>query len=361
MKPTQQLHNLGQSLWLDNITRGLLTSGTLRRYRDEFCITGLTSNPSIFDHAIMNSSFYDDAIDQKRKEGKSGEDLFFELALEDLRQATDLFRPIYDATGGLDGWASLEVSPLLAYDAASSVKEAVQLHDRAQRPNLFIKIPGTSEGTVAIEEATFAGVPVNVTLLFSREHYIASAEAYLRGVERRIAAGLDPKVRSVASVFISRWDKAVMGKVPKELQDLLGIAIAQRTYKAYRELLASERWQKLASAGAWPQRLLWASTGTKDPNASDVLYIEALAAPDTINTIPDKTLLAFADHGRPGNAMPFDGGDAEDVIAKFNAAGIDDEQLAAELLRNGTESFVKSWHDLIDCVASKSVTLKAAG
>ena len=360
MKPTQQLHNLGQSLWLDNITRGLLTSGTLRRYRDEFCITGLTSNPSIFDHAIMNSNSYDDAIGQKRKEGKSGEELFFALALEDLRHATDLFRPIYDATDGLDGWASLEVSPLLAYDAASSVKEAVQLHSRAQRPNLFIKIPGTSEGTVAIEEATFAGVPVNVTLLFSREHYIASAEAYLRGVERRIAAGLDPKVRSVASVFISRWDKAVMGKVPKELQDRLGIAIAGRTYKAYRELLASERWQKLATAGAWPQRLLWASTGTKDPNASDVLYVEALAAPDTINTIPDKTLLAFADHGKLSGVLPVDGGDAERVIARFAEVGIDDHQIAAELQREGAESFVKAWKDLIDRIDSKSATLKAA-
>jgi transaldolase len=360
MKPTQQLHNLGQSLWLDNITRGLLANGTLARYIKEFSITGLTSNPTIFDHAIMNSNFYDDAIDQKRKEGKSGEELFFELALEDLRQATDLFRPIYDATGGLDGWASLEVSPLLAYDAASSVKEAVQLCAWAQRPNLFIKIPGTSEGTVAIEEATFAGVPVNVTLLFSREHYTASAEAYLRGVERRIAAGLDPKVRSVASVFISRWDKAVMGKVPEELQDRLGIAIAQRTYKAYRELLASERWQKLASAGAWPQRLLWASTGTKDPNASDVLYIEALAAPDTINTIPDKTLLAFAEHGTPSGVLPVDGGDAEKVIARFAEAGIDDAQLAVELQREGAESFVKAWKDLIDRIDSKSATLKAA-
>lgn len=360
MKPTQELRELGQSLWLDNITRGLLTNGTLRRYRDEFGITGLTSNPSIFDKAIKTSNFYDEAIRQKRKEGKSGEELFFELALEDLRQATDLFRPIYDATGGLDGWASLEVSPLLAYDAASSVKEAVQLHARAQRPNLFIKIPGTSEGTVAIEEATFAHVPVNVTLLFSREHYIASAEAYLRGVERRIAAGLDPKVHSVASVFISRWDKAVMGKVPKELQDRLGIAIAKRTYKAYRALLASERWQKLADAGAEPQRLLWASTGTKDPDASDVLYIEALAAPDTINTIPDKTLLAFADHGRVGSVLPIDGGDAEEVIAKFVACGIDDQQLATDLQREGAESFVKAWKDLIDRIDSKSATLKAA-
>lgn len=360
MKATEQLHDLGQSLWLDNITRGILKDGTLRRYIDEFSITGLTSNPSIFDHAIMNSHFYDEAISQKRSEGKSGEGLFVELALEDLREAADLFRPIYDETNGVDGWVSLEVSPLLAYDAASSVSEAVQLHARAQRPNFFIKIPGTSEGVTAIEEATFAGVPINVTLLFSREHYLASAEAYFRGIERRIAAGLDPKVRSVASVFISRWDKAVMGKAPKELQDRLGIAIAKRTYKAYCDLLASPRSRKLARAGALPQRLLWASTGTKDPAASDVLYIEALAAPDTINTIPDKTLLAFADHGVPGELLPSDGDDAEKVIAGFVEAGIDDGQLAAELQREGAEAFVKSWKDLIDRIDMKAATLKAA-
>jgi transaldolase len=361
MKPTQQLHDLGQSLWLDNITRGLLVSGTLRRYVNELSITGLTSNPSIFDHAIKNSNFYDDAIRQKRKEGKSGEALFFELALEDLRQAADLFRPTYDATGGVDGWVSLEVSPLLAYDAAGSVKEAVRLHAEAQRPNLFIKIPGTGEGVVAIEEATFAGVPVNVTLLFSRGQYVAAAEAYLRGIERRVAAGKDPRVRSVASVFISRWDKAVMGKVPKELQDRLGIAIAKRTYKAYRELLASARWQQAADAGSHPQRLLWASTGTKNPDASDVLYVEALAAPDTINTIPDKTLLAFADHGALAELLPDDGGDAERVIAKFAEAGIDTDRLAADLQREGAESFVKAWLDLLDCIGSKGATLKAAG
>lgn len=360
MKATQQLHDLGQSLWLDNITRGILKDGTLRRYIDEFSITGLTSNPSIFDHAIMNSHFYDDAINQKRKEGKSGEVLFLELALEDLTQAADLFRPIHDATGGVDGWVSLEVSPLLAYDAASSVSEAVQLHARAQRPNLFIKIPGTSEGVSAIEEATFAGVPINVTLLFSREHYLASAEAYFRGIERRIAAGLDPKVRSVASVFISRWDKAIMGRVPMGLQDRLGIAIAKRTYKAYRDVLESARWRKLANEGALPQRLLWASTGTKDPKASDVLYLEALAAPDTINTIPDKTLRAFADHGALGELLPFDGGDAEKVIASFAKAGIDDAQLAGELQRAGAEAFVKSWKDLIDRIDTKSAALRAA-
>ena len=361
MKPTQQLHDLGQSLWLDNITRTLLAGGTLRRYIDDLSVTGLTSNPSIFDLAIKDSSAYDDAIRQKTREGKSGEVLFFELAIEDLRQAADLFRPVHDTTGGIDGWVSLEVSPLLAYDAGSTVKEAVQLHARALRPNLFIKIPATKEGTTAIEEAIFAGVPINVTLLFSRNHYTASAEAYLRGIERRIAAGLDPKVRSVASMFISRWDKAVMGKVPKDLQDRLGIAIAKRTYKAYRDFLASPRWKEAASAGAQPQRLLWASTGTKDPDASDVLYIKALAAPDTINTIPEKTLLAFADHGALGNLLPVDGGDAEKVISAFAKAGIDDGKLAADLQREGADSFVKSWKDLLDRIGSKSAALKTSG
>lgn len=332
-------------------------SGTLHRYIDEFSITGLTSNPSIFDEAIKNSNFYDDAIRRKQKEGKSGEVLFFELAMEDLRQAADLFRPVHDQTGGVDGWVSLEVSPLLAYDAAGSVKAAVQLHTRAQRPNLFIKIPGTEEGITAIEESTFAGIPINVTLLFSREHYIAAAEAYLRGIERRIAAGIDPKVRSVASLFISRWDKAVMGKVPKELQDRLGIAIAMRTYKAYCDLLASPRWKKIADAGGQPQRLLWASTGTKDPLASDILYVKTLAGPDTITTIPEKTLLAFADHGALGNVLPVDGGDAEKMIAKFAKAGIHDDQLAATLQSDGAEAFVKSWKDLLECIGSKSAVL----
>ncbi len=360
MKPTQQLHDLGQSLWLDNITRGLLTSGTLRHYIGDLSVTGLTSNPSIFDLAIKNSTFYDDAIRQKTNEGKSGERLFFELAIEDLAQAADLFRPIHDATAGMDGWVSLEVSPLLAHDATNTIKAAAQLRAQAHRRNLFIKIPGTSEGLAAIEESIFAGVPVNVTLLFSSAQYIAAAEAYLRGIERRIAAGLDPKVRSVASMFISRWDKAVVGKAPKELQDRLGIAIARRTYKAYRDLLVSPRWEKALSAGAQPQRLLWASTGTKDPAASDVLYVKALAAPDTINTIPEKTLLAFADHGEVGGVLPVDGGDAESVIAAFVKAGIDDEKLAADLQREGADSFVKSWKDLLDCIETKSAALAGA-
>ena len=361
VKPTRQLHDLGQSLWLDNISRGLLTNGTLRRYIEELSVTGLTSNPSIFDNAIENTNFYNDAIRQKMKEGKSGEELFFELALEDLRQAADLFRPIYDRTNGTDGWVSMEVSPLFAHDTAQTTAQAKQLYARAGRPNLFIKIPGTREGLPAIEETVFAGVPVNVTLLFSCEQYLAAAEAYMRGVERRIRASLNPDVRSVASLFISRWDKATMGKVRKNLQDHLGIAVAKRTYKAYRQLLDSERWQRLANAGAHPQRLLWASTSTKDPSAADVLYIKALAAPFTINTMPDATLLAFADHGKLGKPLPVDGGNAEKMIAQFSKAGIDYEQLAAHLQREGTESFVTSWSELLSSIASKNVKLKVAG
>jgi transaldolase len=363
MNATQQLHDLGQSLWLDNITRGLLT-GTLARYISELSVTGLTSNPTIFDHAIKNGNFYDDAIRKKALAGKSGEALFFELALEDLIQAADLFRPIHDATGGVDGWVSLEVSPLLADDTIGTIKAAAQLHARAQRPNLFIKIPGTRAGIPAVEEAIFAGVPINVTLLFSREHYIAAAEAYMRGIERRIAAGRDPRVASVASIFVSRWDVAVKDKVPDALHNRLGIAIAMRTYKAYRDLLASKRWQKLASSGAQPQRLLWASTGTKDPAASDTLYVEALAAPDTVNTIPEKTLLAFAEHGKIRNVLPVDEGSAETVeavIAEFTREGVNDEALAAGLQREGTESFAKSWNDLMHCIASKSEVLTKAG
>jgi transaldolase len=360
MKPTQQLHDLGQSLWLDNITRGLLTSGTLQRYISEFSVTGLTSNPTIFDHAIKNADIYDDAIRKKALAGKSGEALFFELALEDLIQAADFFRPIHDATGGIGGWVSLEVSPLLADNAAATIKAAAQLHARAQRPNLFIKIPGTPEGIPAIEESIFAGVPVNVTLLFSREHYIAAAEAYMRGIERRITAGLDPKVGSVASIFVSRWDVAVKDKVSVEFRNRLGIAIAMRTYKAYRDLLASRRWQDLVGAGARSQRLLWASTGTKDPDASDTLYVEALAAPDTINTMPEKTLLAFADHGNVKDAMRVDGGDAEEVLAEFTRGGVNNEALAAELQREGTAAFAKSWRDLMQCIAAESDTLTKA-
>ncbi len=358
MKATQRLHELGQSLWLDNITRVMLMDGTLRRYIAEFSVTGLTSNPTIFDHAIRNGGSYDSAIRQKTAQGKSGEGLFFDLALEDLTQAADLFRPVHDRTGGVDGWVSLEVSPLLANDTASTIEAAAQLHARADRANLFIKIPGTPEGIPAIEASILAGVPINVTLLFSAEQYLAAAEAYMRGIERRLAAGLDPRVDSVASLFVSRWDVAVKGVVPQKLRNRLGIAVAKRTYKAYRGLLASPRWRRLAAAGARTQRLLWASTGTKDPVASDTLYIETLAAPDTINTIPDRTLLAFAEHGQLRDVMPVDSGDAEDTLAAFRRIGVDDAALATQLQREGTASFDKSWQDLLDCIASKNAMLE---
>ena len=361
MKATQLLHDAGQSLWLDNITRALLASGGLRRYLDELSITGLTSNPTIFDHAIKNSHDYDAAIREKTAAGKAGEGLFFELALEDLTRAADLFRPIHQATNGVDGWVSLEVSPKLAYDTASTVAAAKELSARAARPNLFIKIPGNREGVPAIEEAIFAGVPVNVTLLFSREHYVAAAQAYVRGIERRVAAGLNPHVGSVASVFISRWDAAVAGKVPAALQAQLGIAMAKRTYKAYRDLLASDRWLRLLNVGARSQRLLWASTGTKDPKASDVLYVKSLAAPHSVNTMPEKTLLALADHGEIGAMLPHDGGDAEEVLDRFTQAGVDLDALAADLQREGAAAFVQSWDDLLACLREKSATLKRAG
>ena len=360
MKATQMLHDLGQSLWLDNITRDLLQSGTLKRYIDELSVTGLTSNPTIFDHAIKSSTAYDAAIRNKVKEGKSGEELFFELALEDLTQAADLFRPIWDRTDGVDGWVSLEVSPLLAYDTASTLAAAKSLHARAGRPNLLIKIPGTKEGLPAIEEAIFAGVPINVTLLFSPEHYVAAAEAFVRAVERRVAAGLKPDVGSVASVFISRWDAAVAPRVPDALRNRLGIAIAKRTYKAARALLGSPRWQRVYNAGARPQRPLWASTGTKDAQASDVLYIKALAAPFTVNTMPEGTLKALADHGHIGEILPADGGDSEDVLAEFAKVGIDVNALAAQLQDEGAKSFVKSWHELLEVIASKSAALGKA-
>ncbi len=360
MKATQVLHDLGQSLWLDNITRDLLTSGTLQRYIDELSVTGLTSNPTIFDHAIKNSPAYDAAIRQKLQEGRAGEALFFELALEDLTRAADLFRPIHDRTAGVDGWVSLEVSPLLAYDTHHTLAAAQELHGRAGRPNLFIKIPGTNEGLPAIEEAIFAGVPINVTLLFSREQYLAAADAYLRGIERRIASGLSPVVSSVASVFVSRWDVAVADKVPEALRNRLGIAIAKRIYKAYRVLLESPRWQRAFNFGARPQRLLWASTGTKDPKASDLLYITALAAPFTVNTMPESTLRALADHGALGDVLPADGGDCEEVLAQFTRVGIDLAALAAQLQQEGAAAFVKSWNDLMAVIASKSAALAKA-
>ncbi|MCJ7709624.1 MAG: transaldolase [Chloroflexi bacterium] len=361
MKATRQLHELGQSLWLDNITRGILNDGTLLAYLDEMSVTGLTSNPTIFEHALEKGDFYDEAIRQKAGEGKSGEALFLELAVEDLVRAADVFSAVHDRTGGVDGWVSLEVSPLLANDTVATIRAAAELHGRAERPNLFIKIPGTPAGLPAIEESIFAGVPVNVTLLFSPAHYIAAAEAYMRGIERRIAAGLDPKVDSVASLFVSRWDVAVHDTVPPELRNRLGIAISQRTYREYRRLLASPRWLSLVAAGARPQRLLWASTGTKDPDASDTLYVEALAAPDTVDTMPEKTLKAFADHGHVGHVLAVDGDDADAVLADFTRVGVDDAVLAARLQREGTASFAESWKGLLERLAAKRAALKHEG
>jgi transaldolase len=351
---------MGQSIWLDNITRDLLTTGTLKRYIEELSVTGLTSNPTIFDNAIKKSTSYDTAIREKTAAGKSGEDLFFELAIEDLSKASELFVPIHKRTAGVDGWVSLEVSPLLAYDAASTIKAAKTLHARAGRPNLFIKIPGTKEGLPAIEEAIFSGVPINVTLLFNRAHYLAAADAYMRGLERRVAAGLSPDVRSVASVFISRWDKAVLGKTPESLRAQLGIAVAKNIYEGYRQVLESERWQKLEGNGARPQRLLWASTGTKDPKASDILYIQNLIAPNTINTMPEDTLKAFGDHGQIAPDLPIESTDDDKVMAEFREAGIDLDQLAATLQKEAAEAFVESWNELLGVVANKVTALKKA-
>ena len=360
MKPTQELHELGQSLWIDNITRDMLDDGTIERYIDELSVTGLTSNPTIFDNAISAGSDYDEQIVQLREQGLEAEQLFFELALTDLRRAAKLFEPINERTDGVDGWVSLEVSPQLADDAQRTIEQVADLHSRADC-NIFIKIPGTEAGRTAIEESIFAGTPINVTLLFSTDQYQGAADAYMRGLERRIEAGLSPEVPSVASLFISRWDKAVMDDAPDELRAKLGIAVAKRTYRAYRELLDSERFQRLANEGARPQRLLWASTGTKDPEASDVLYVESLAAPFTINTMPDKTLLAFAEHGKVGEPLPVDGGDAEEVLARFNDAGIDTDALAARLQKEGAETFDASWKELLETIASKGEQLVASG
>jgi transaldolase len=357
MTITQQLHDLGQSLWLDNITRGILDNGTLRRYIDELSVTGLTSNPTIFDEAIGGSSLYDAGIRQKARAGLEGEALFVELALEDLCRAADMFKPVHERTRGTDGWVSMEVSPLLADDTKSTLAAARSIHQKANRPNLYVKIPGTPAGVPAIEEAIFAAVPVNVTLLFSREQYLAVAEAYMRGLERRIAAKLDPRVSSVASLFVSRWDRAAGEKAPPDLRNRLGLAIAGRTYRAHCELLKTKRWRDLEAAGAMKQRMLWASTGTKDPKVSPTLYVEALAAPDTIDTMPEKTLLAFASQGKVGSAMPADGGDSEKVLARFADAGIDIDALAHKLQLEGAQSFVKSWNELLQSIADKSATL----
>jgi transaldolase len=355
MRATQEFQQLGQSIWLDNITRELLESGTLARYIHDFSVTGLTSNPTIFEHAIGGGDRYDASIRRLTKAGISEEELCFDLILEDLRDAADLFAPVFAISAGLEGWVSLEVSPLLADNVVHTIQAAKRLHNRAQRENLFIKIPGTPNGIRAIEEVIFSGVPVNVTLLFSPEQVMAAAEAYLRGLERRVVAGLSPKVASVLSLFVSRWDVAVQEKVTPSMQNRLGIAMAGRTFASHCALLASPRWLRLAVAGAQPQRLLWASTGTKDPAAPDTLYVQALAAPNTINTVPEKTLLAFADHGKVGKALPADGGYSQAVIDEFRREGINDDALAATLQRQGVDAFTNSWHALLNCVRAKSL------
>jgi transaldolase len=358
VKATQKLHDIGQSLWIDDITRDMLDSGRLRKYIDELSVTGLTSNPSIFEKAVAKSTWYDGAIAKLVKAGLAGESLFLELALEDLRRAADLFLPVHQRTGTVDGWVSLEVSPLLAYDTKATIAEAKRLFDRAGKPNLFIKIPGTKEGLPAIEESIFSGVSVNVTLLFSASDYLAAAEAYMKGLERRVAAGLSPDVRSVASVFVSRWDRAVVDKVSDRLRDKLGIAVAKEAYRAYRELIAGDRWQRLENVGARPQRLLFASTSTKDPRSPDTMYITALAAPNTVNTMPDETLHAFADHGSVGSLVPADGGDSGKVLGEFASAGIDVDAVGRQLQVDGAKAFVKSWQDLLQSIDGKSKALR---
>jgi transaldolase len=352
------LRALGQSLWLDNITRAMLDDGSLARHVDDWGLTGLTSNPTIFDEALSSGDAYDDGIRDNAAAGLRGEALFLELALEDLRRAADLFRPAHDATDGVDGWVSMELSPLLADDTAGSIEAAQRVHRQGGRENLFVKIPGTPAGVPAIEESIFAGVPINVTLLFSAEQYMAAAEAYMRGIERRLQAGRSPRVASVASLFVSRWDKAVADKVPADLRNRLGIAVAQKTWRAYRDLLASERWRRLEAQGARPQRLLWASTGTKDPAASDTLYASALAAPDTIDTLPDKTLAAFADHGKVDSVL--DGDDGSAMLRRFADAGVDVDALGRQLQRDGADAFTKSWHHLLEGIEAKAASLQAA-
>jgi transaldolase len=360
MNAAEQLHEAGQSLWLDNITRALLTSGQLARYIEQDAITGLTSNPSIFDKAITGSDDYDEQERELAASGMATEAQFFELALDDLRNAAALFKPVWDATGGRDGWVSLEVSPRLAADTAGSIAQAKALHGQAATPNLFIKIPGTAEGVPAIEELTFAGIPINVTLLFSDAQYRAAADAYQQGLQRRSAAGLELNVASVASIFVSRWDVASVEQLPAELKDTLGIAVAKQAYRSYRQIVGSEGWRALEAQGARPQRLLFASTGTKDPAKPDTYYLEALAAPDTINTIPPATLEAFVDHGEVGEMLPVDGGDADATIARIEAAGIDVAELAGSLQTDGAASFVASWEDLMASIQSKAAAVTAA-
>jgi len=353
MKKTKSLALAGQSVWIDDITRPMLTEGTLARYISEYGVTGLTSNPTIYSKAVAQGHHYDDIILAGARPGRTDEEIFYDLALRDLGEAADLFRDIYLRTDGVDGFVSLEVSPLLSDDAKASVYWATELHRRAARPNLFIKIPGTTAGLVAIEESIFAGIPVNVTLLFSAEQYRSAAEAYLRGIERRIDAGLSTDVPSVASLFVSRWDVAANPGLPPELKNRLGIAVSRKAYALSLELHSSARWRRAMNFGMRPQRLLFGSTSTKDPSASDTLYVSSLVAPYTVDTIPEKTLLAFADHGELGRQCDRDTGEADTILTRVRASGVDVNALAARLQREGTESFDKSWRELLASIQSR--------
>lgn len=350
---TFNLHRQGVSLWLDNITRKMLDNGVLQQYITEFSVTGLTSNPSIFEAAIAKTGDYDEAIRKGSNDGLSDEEVFFNLAIEDIQRAADLFLPAYKATNGLDGYVSIEVSPLLAFDAENTIKAAKAIHDKVNRPNVFIKIPGTRQGLRAIERSIAEGIPINVTLLFSAEQYEAAANAYLKGVESRIEKGLNPDIRSVASVFISRWDKAVADKTPDGLKNKLGLAVSHKIYYSYLIFLGSQRIHKAMNSGVMPQRLLWASTGTKDPNASDILYVKNLVVPYTVNTIPENTLHAFADHGDSSQLMPGNIIEAEEIISQFKDLSVDYFQLAEQLQSEGAEAFRKSWYNLLESIALK--------
>jgi transaldolase len=354
---TQKLCGQGVSLWLDNLTREMLDNGVLTNYITDLSVTGLTSNPSIFEAAIAKTDYYDKAISKISYSGLSDEDVFFSLAIKDIHRAADLFLPVYQKTNGLDGFVSIEVSPLLAYDTENTIKAAKEIHRKVNRPNAFIKIPGTPQGLPAIEMAIAAGIPVNVTLLFSAEQYLAAAEAYLRGIEARINKGLNPDIRSVASVFVSRWDKAVADTSPLELRNKLGIAIMQKTFQVYCQFLSSQKVKRVMNFGVFPQRLLWASTGTKDPNASDILYVKNLVAPYTVNTIPEKTLLAFADHGETGEPLTGDTKSADQIISQFEALSVNYQQLAVQLQKEGAEAFNQSWGNLLKAINYKRTRL----
>jgi transaldolase len=362
LNPAQRLHALGQSLWLDSISRLMLRSGALARYVSELAVTGLTSNPTILGHAMAAGSDYDHSLARLVDAGVTdAQDLVYSLALEDLAEAAALFRPAWERTAGVDGYVSLEVPPDVAYDAQATIALARRLHDQAGFPNLLVKIPGTPPGLTAMEETITAGIGVNVTLLFSDTHYLRTADAYLRALERRRAAGLDLNVPSVASVFISRWDAAADPLLPPALHGRLGLAMAQKTYSSHLQLLSDKRWQTLAEAGARPQRVLWASTSTKDPDLPDSYYLGRLAAPDTIDTVPEKTLLAFADHGDPDQRLAPDYAAAERTISAIADAGVDVDILAERLQRQGAGAFGADWAALLDAMREKAGGPAAGG